>query len=110
LLAARVARSGTADDDGRLMPRPRTSANPRISPRIRAMRSSAILASLRGSEAMFHQAREHSRAREISRDVELLLDRRVSDATLDRMAIRAAEIAPQAAAAFVAFSEGLIQL
>lgn len=81
-----------------------------MSPRVRVMRSSAILASLRGSEALFHQARQHSRAREISAEVELLLDRRVSDETLDRMAHRAAEIAPQAAAAFVAFSEGLTQL
>ena len=81
-----------------------------VSPRIRAMRSSAILASLRGSEALFHQARQHSRAREISRDVELLLDRRVSDETLDRMALRAAQVARQAAAGFVAFSEGLTRL
>ncbi|MCZ4340151.1 hypothetical protein O4H52_00935 [Sphingomonadaceae bacterium G21617-S1] len=78
--------------------------------RCRVTRRLAILASLRGSEGLFHQARQHSRAREISRDVELMLDRHVSSATLDRMAIRAAEVAPQAAAAFVAFSEGLIQL
>jgi hypothetical protein len=80
------------------------------SPRIRTMRRMAILASLRASEAMFHQGRQHGRAREISQDVQLVLDRRVSDDTLDRMALRAAEVAPQAARAFVAFSKGLIQL